>query len=110
MNTRIKFYTDEHVSKAIAAGLRYRGVDALTTQEAGMLGAADEEHLTFAARQQRVFFTHDADFLRLHAQGIHHAGIVYTQRQQPIGEIIRGLVLIYEMLNAEDMQNQVEYL
>ena len=46
----VKFYTDEHSANAIAEGLRRRGVDALTTYEAGMLGASDEEQLAFAAQ------------------------------------------------------------
>ena len=32
---KIKFYTDEHVSKAVVMGLRRRGVDVLTVPEAG---------------------------------------------------------------------------
>ncbi|MCP4113138.1 MAG: hypothetical protein GY749_47680 [Desulfobacteraceae bacterium] len=45
MKNRIKFYLDEHVSKAIAKGLRRRGIDVITVVEAGLLGATDEEHL-----------------------------------------------------------------
>jgi hypothetical protein len=41
----IKFYMDEHVPAAVTAGLRKRGVNVLTAQEAGMVEAADEEHL-----------------------------------------------------------------
>lgn len=48
MNEVIKFYTDEHVGKAIAKGLRLRGIDVLTCQEADMISATDEEHLEFA--------------------------------------------------------------
>ena len=40
---KIKFYTDEHVSKAVVMGLRRRGVDVLTVPEAGTLGLSDEE-------------------------------------------------------------------
>lgn len=54
MADRVKFYTDEHVSKAVVNGLRQRGVDVLTVAEAGMLGASDEEHLAFARREERV--------------------------------------------------------
>ena len=46
---RIKFYMDEHVPRAVTAGLRRRGVDALTAQEAGKLEANDEKHLAFAS-------------------------------------------------------------
>ena len=36
MGQRIRFYTDEHVAKAVVPGLRQRGVDVLTVPEAGM--------------------------------------------------------------------------
>jgi hypothetical protein len=39
MAERIKFYMDEHVPRAVTDGLRRRGVDVLTTQEADMLEA-----------------------------------------------------------------------
>jgi predicted nuclease of predicted toxin-antitoxin system len=54
---RIKFYTDEHVLRAVVRGLRERGIDTLTVSEAGMLGAGDEEHLLFARREGLVLFT-----------------------------------------------------
>ena len=45
MSERVKFYLDEHVHPAVAAGLRRRGVDVLTTQAAEMRSATDLEHL-----------------------------------------------------------------
>jgi predicted nuclease of predicted toxin-antitoxin system len=81
MAQKIKFYTDEHVAKAVVRGLRQRGVEALTVLEAGMLGASDEEHLKRARNEDRVIFTQDDDFLRLHAAGADHAGIVYASQQ-----------------------------
>ena len=39
---------DENVPSAIVNGLRLRGCEILTTQEAGMSRASDEEQLTFA--------------------------------------------------------------
>ena len=47
--TRIRFFTDEHVSKAVVMGIRRRGVDVLTVPEAGTLGASDAEQLRRAA-------------------------------------------------------------
>lgn len=95
MGHKIKFYTDEHVSKAIVKGLRQRGVDVMTTVESGMLGASDQDHLAFARTEKRVIFTQDDDFLRLHTTGIDHMGIVYAPQQTPIRKIIYGLMLIY---------------
>jgi len=110
MDEKIKFYMDEHVPTAVVTGLRLRGVDVLTTQEAGMLGASDEEHLALAASNGRVIFTQDDDLLRLHAMGIGHAGIAYVHQRTTIGDIIRGLMLIYQVLEPNDMQNHVEFL
>jgi hypothetical protein len=110
MNERIKFYTDEHVPNAVVTGLRRRGVDVLTTQEAGMMGASDEEHLALAMREGRIIFTQDDDFLRLHAAGINHAGIAYVHQRTSVGDIIRGLMLIHQVLTPGDMRNHLEYL
>lgn len=110
MGHDIKFYTDEHVSKAVVNGLRQRGVDVLTVTEAGLLGATDAEQIARANREGRVLFTQDDDFLRIHADGVEHSGIVYAPQGISIGDIIRGLVLIYQILEADDMTGHVEYL
>jgi len=108
--SKVRYYTDEHVAKAVARGLRQRGVDVLTVAEANRLGAADEEHLAYAFAEGRVVFTQDNDFLRLASLGKTHAGIVYAPQHTPIGEIITGLMLIYHVMEAEEMMGNVEYL
>lgn len=95
MSEEIKYYTDEHVSSAVVAGLRRRGIDVLTTVEAGMLGASDEAQLAMATEKRRVLFTQDDDFLSLHATGIEHSGIVYVYQGTSIGYMVRGLHFIY---------------
>ena len=110
MRERIRLYTDEHVAKAVVRGLRQRGVDVLTVTEAGLLGASDEEHLTRARAEGRVVFTQDEDFLRLHAAGVEHAGIAYVPQGASIGDMIRGLMLISQVLEPGDMKGHVEYL
>lgn len=108
--SRVRFYVDEHVSRAVVRGLRQRGIDVLTVAEADRLGAADEEHLAFAFQEGRTVFSQDDDFLRLAAAGVSHAGIVYATQGTPIGEVIRGLVLIYQILEAEELVGQLEFL
>ncbi len=110
MSERIKYYTDEHVAKAVIRGLRQRGVDVLTVPEAGMLAASDEEHLALARAEERVVFTQDDDFLRLAAAGFEHAGVVYAAQHTPIGTIVHGLMLIYQVLLPDEMQDHIEYL
>jgi len=107
---QIKFYLDEHVPLAVASGLRRRGVDVLTVQDAGMLGAEDDAHIELVTKQGRVIFTQDADFLRLHASGVEHAGIVYMPQRTSVGYILRGFMLIYEVLEPEELKNRVEFL
>jgi len=110
MGQPIKFYTDEHVSRAVVRGLRQRGADVLTVPEAGLLGADDETHLAKAMSEGRVLYTQDEDFLRLHAAEVEHAGIVYARQGTPIGEIIRGLMLIHQVLDLEAMKGHVEFI
>src|SRR5947207_3034387 len=107
----LRFHLDEHVPLAIAQGLRRRGIDVTTAADAGLLGAADEAHLAFAVPQGRVVFTNDEDYLALHDQGREHAGIVYCHQQsRSIGDIIRALMLLWEILDPEDMKNRVEFI
>ena len=44
------------------------------------------------------------------ARGLSHAGIVYAHQQTAIGDIIRGLTLVYQVLGPEDMRDHVEFL
>jgi predicted nuclease of predicted toxin-antitoxin system len=111
MSEKIRFHTDENVGLVIAQGLRRRGVDVITTPEADLMGVSDEVQLAFAKTQGRVIFTQDTDFLRLHQAGVEHVGIVFcAQSSCSIGEIIRGLILIWELLEPLDMLNHVEFL
>lgn len=107
---KLRYLTDENVSRAVILGLRQRGVDVLSIPDAGMIAASDEEILSFALAQGRVIFTQDDDFLRLAASGEPHAGIAYAHQSTPTGDVIRGLMLIYQVLAAEEMRNQVEFL
>lgn len=106
----IRYYTDEHVAGAVTAGLRRRGIDVVTTREAGLLGARDEEHLAFALAQGRVLVTQDVDFVALSAGSAPHAGIVFAPQHTPVGEIIKGLVLVYHVLSAAEMTGNIEFL
>lgn len=106
----VRYYLDEHIAEAVAKGLRRRGVDVLTLSAAGMLGASDEDHFAFAQEEKRVIVTHDDDFLRLAAQSSEHAGVVYMPQRRGLGETVRGLTLIAEVLGPEGMRGHVEFL
>ncbi len=111
MPRTIRFHLDEHCPTALAEGLRRRGMDVTMTPEAGLQGSSDESHVSFAQSEGRVIFTQDEDFLSLHAAGVPHAGIAYChQEARSIGEIIRGLTLIWEVYEPEEMRNRVEWI
>lgn len=80
---KIPLYLDEDVDVALASALRQRGIDAVTTQEAGNIAWPDDDQLTFATQAGRAFFTHNrSDFVRLHQAGMRsgrfHAGIILS--------------------------------
>lgn len=110
MSDRIKFYLDEHVPRAIAEGLRRRGVNVVTVQELGLQGADDVQHVKQAVQERRVIVTQDVDFLRLHASGVEHAGIVYASQQTSISRMLRSLMLVHDLLKPIDMAGHVEFL
>ena len=110
MASDIKYYMDAHIPHAVTRGLRQRGGDVMTAQEAGLRTADDLDHLRRATEDDRVMVSQDIDFLLLHKAGTPHAGIVYAQQQTSIGELVRGLMLIHDSLTAGEMRGRVEFL
>lgn len=111
MAERIRFHLDEQVDSDIARALRQYGIDVTTTIEAGLRSATDDEQLDYARREGRVLVTHDPDFLRLAARRSDHQGIAYCHKASRfLGEIIRSLILVHEVLTPRAMSGRVEYL
>jgi predicted nuclease of predicted toxin-antitoxin system len=95
----------------LAVGLRRRGIDVTSTPEAGLLEATDEVQTAHALSEGRVIFTQDEDFLAIHASGTPHPGIAYCKKDtRSTGEIIRGLILIWEVYEPNDIACRIEYL
>lgn len=111
MAERIRFHLDEHIDPAIARGLRRHGIDVTTTVEARLLSRNDQAQWDYAQTAQRVLFTHDTDFLRMADRDTSHCGIIYCHRMaHSIGETIRRLILVYEVLSMGEMAGRVEFL
>ena len=111
MKTKTRFHLDEHVNSAIARELRRRGIDVTTTVEAKLQTQSDESQLAFATQEGRFLVTHDDDFLRLASISTNHCAIAYChQETRSIGEIIRMLVLIYEVYTPEEIAGRIEFL
>ena len=108
---RIRFHLDEHVDPDAAKALRAHGIDVTTTVESRLRTASDAEQLDFARRESRVLVTHDADFLRFAAASSDHAGIAYCrQNRRTLGEMVRTLILMTELMSPDEMVGRVEYL
>ena len=111
MARTIRFHLDENCDPRIAAGLALHGVDVTTTPGAGLLHASDEAQLAYAVAQGRVIVTQDTDFLRIAATGQQTPGIVFYPNQgSSVGQVIRHLLLIWEVYEPEEMINRVEFL
>ena len=107
----LRFFLDEHVHPGIADGLRRRGLEVMTCQQADMRSKNDEEILRFCREQGYVLMTHDVDFLALHASGHQHRGIAYCAHgSRSVGDIVRALTVLADVVELPDMANHVEFL
>ncbi len=111
MAESIRYFMDEHYPAAVSQGLRQRGIDVLTVQDAGRSSLPDPDQLAFARAEERVIVTFDADYLALHHSGIDHAGIAWCpQEKYRIGPLVQLLELLYRVADRDQMRNRVEYL
>ena len=107
----VRFYLDEHVPAAVADAPRLRGIDVARAQDVGLRRASDRQHLEFALSEGHVIVTRDSDFLRFHSRGDEHPGMAYYQPgSRSTSEVIASLILIYQVLDADDMRGRVEFL
>jgi hypothetical protein len=111
----LRLYMDVHVPAAIAAGLRRRGIDVLTSQEDGTRRAGDDPLLERAQQLGRTFVTQDKDFLRIAAQqqaaGLEFNGLVFApQDELAIGRYIDDLELIAHCYDPAEVASLVLFL
>jgi predicted nuclease of predicted toxin-antitoxin system len=113
----VRLYFDRHIIARLADDLRSRGYDVLTTEEARLDTATDEEQLAFAAREGRAILTFNIrDFAPLHSQwlaaGRPHAGIIVS-RQMGRREYVLLLHRLLRLLNhftADELIDNIVHL
>jgi hypothetical protein len=124
--SELRFFTDEHVHKAVVEELRKRGVDVVRVEDMGWKGEDDLPLLEYAAAEGRSIVTGDDDFLAHHTrwqdEGQSHCGIFYIlprvrQRgKAAIGIIVNELWFYCEAVQEgaatteQDIYNQVIYI
>jgi len=108
----MRFYLDEHISKAIANGLRQRGHDVETVQEAKNIGKSDREQIVYAAQKEMIIVTADSYFLAIvNKEKMNHPGIIFITGQDiMLGEVIRRIDIISTFLSQENMKNHIEFV
>jgi predicted nuclease of predicted toxin-antitoxin system len=114
---KIRLYFDEDSMRhALVEALRKRGVDVLTTLEAGTIEQTDQEQLGFAAAEGRVLYSYNVgDFCKIHSDWLRdhrpHFGIVLCRQSQfSIGEQMKRLLKLIGQMPAEDMRDRLEFL
>lgn len=114
----LRFQLDEDCqAKALAQALWQHGLEATTTNKAGLRGVDDETQLRAATADGRVIVTNNIrDFVPLHARWLvearpPHSGIeVFAQQEFSVGEVLRRLAHLSRTISAEDMKNRLEWL
>jgi predicted nuclease of predicted toxin-antitoxin system len=111
----VAFYFDEHIPRAVALGLRIRGVDVITVQDDGRRGIADPLLLDRASELRQPLFSQDRDLLieaqRRQKAAIFFAGLLYAHHLDiTIGECVHDLHLIAEAMEPDELVNRVGFL
>jgi hypothetical protein len=106
---------DANVHSGITAGVRKRGVIAITAQEDGTDQLSDPDLLDRSTAMGYVLFTHDSDFLveaaRRQRAGETFVGVVYAHPVKvPVGKCVDDLELIAKAYDPIDMVDCVEHL
>ena len=105
----LKFFTDEHIAKAIVDQLTNRNIDVVRCEDVGMKSADDSKLLEHATQNGYTLLSMDNDVTRLHHEwidaGKQHNGIFYApmaefQGQQGIGAIVRECALWAELVEG----------
>jgi hypothetical protein len=77
-------------------------------------GASDEQHLLRAESLGRVLLSADRDFLRLvherHERDESHPGLVFVLPRTDVGDAVRAIVIVVQVLEPEDMAGWVEFV
>jgi hypothetical protein len=111
---KIRFQADADLRHAIIAGVlrRAAGVDFQRAETVPLEGLDDSQVLALAADEGRVLVSHDQNTMEGHFREFLRTRtspglILIPQRGVSIGQAIESLVLIWDVLEATDLENRV---
>ncbi len=90
--------------------LHKAGYDVVWLQQLAPYGTIDENVLTIAAKEKRILYTRDRDFLRLSAKVKNHSGIIFEYRTNESShmsrqQILKALAIIAKRYSS--LKNQI---
>lgn len=113
----LRLLIDENVKYSILRGLRRRlaALDFLLVRDTVLRGAPDVQLLQWAAQEDRVILTHDAetmtrDAIHLVQTGQQMAGVILVPQKLSIGAAINDLEIVLECQSPAEARNCVTYL
>lgn len=108
----MKIYADENIEQSIIEGLRRRKIEVISAKDLGYAGKPDEFHIKKAFEFKAVILTHDIDFVRIaNSSDLSHRGIIFSHSKDvSVGQCIRGVELLSNVLTDTDMENHIEFL
>lgn len=113
----LRFLSDEDFNNHILRGLRRRlpSLDIVRVQDVDLMGRHDTEVLEWAANEERILLTHDADTMIEFAKdrikvGLSMTGVIEIPQDIQIGTAIEELVLIAECSLENEWDNQVIFI
>jgi predicted nuclease of predicted toxin-antitoxin system len=113
----VRLYFDRHIIARLADDLRSRSYDVLTTENAGLDTAADEEQLSFATALGRAILTFNIrDFAPLHqrwsAAGRPHAGIIVSRQlgSRQYGLLLQRMLRLLNHFTADELASNIVHL
>ncbi len=110
----VAIYADEDFRKQVLEQIRQHGYDVQYAPELGHKKWDDEQHLIYAAENNRALLTHNIkDFEPLYRKwweaGRTHAGIIVAP-QWETGELVRRLLKLLDTLTSDEMVNNYKHL
>lgn len=111
----VPLYMDQHVPRAVTAGLRLRNVDVLTAFDDGASELTDPALMDRASALGRALVSQDDDLLaearRRPRAGQPFAGVVYAHPLRvSIGAFVRDLEIVAIVGEGDDLCDQVLFL
>ncbi len=113
----LRLAADENFNRNIVRGLLRRNpeLDMVCIQDVGFSDADDATILEWAAKENRVLFTHDVSTMTRYAYervqaGLPMPGVFEVSRKVPIGRAIEDILILAECSVEGEWEGQVRYL